>query len=280
MRIRTVKKAKQLIKRALAATLCLTMALPVMPAMAAPGGVIVSPKVPHGFLFEPESPVSSLKEEAQWNELEQLLDNPYVVTTDPATPGNDQGWSSYRTDPAQGFQRRRSFLPAGCTYLNPVPAGLSACNDALLPQFFVHPLNYNPTVGEEMRLINPNYGGGTFTIPDTNPPVANFGGLVDTGTTFTGPHPVTGVPTTGELYEWHYKTISVSDGATRFAGREDEAAIDYNSPMAPQLDVCRAATRSRGPRCTSPRPRRCELTGFASAGTIARLSAGPFRHPG
>ena len=38
MRIRTTKKVKLLIKKVLAATLCLSMALPIMPAMAAPGG--------------------------------------------------------------------------------------------------------------------------------------------------------------------------------------------------------------------------------------------------
>ncbi len=175
MKAKTVKNFKQVIKRVLAVTLCLSMALPVMPAMAAPGGVIVSPILPPAFLFEPEAAVDSLKEKAQWNELEQLLDNPYTVAADPLTPGNDQGYPSYRST----IQRRRSFLPPGCTY--DATAGLPLCNDALLPQLLVHPINYNPTTGEEMRILNPAFPGvnvepGQVAI-DYNSPINPPGGL-------------------------------------------------------------------------------------------------------
>ncbi len=100
--------------------------------------------MPSGFLFEPEVPYTSLKNVPTWTELEQLLDNPYAVSYDPSTPGNDQGFPSYR---ATGITRRKGF---GVT----------------LPALLVHPLNYNPTTGEEMRLINPLYPGGTFDVID------------------------------------------------------------------------------------------------------------------
>ncbi len=150
---------KLLIVRSLVIALCVALGMPLFTAsraMAAPGGTVTTPIVAPGFLFEPESTIDSLKTVTQWNEIEQLLDNPYAVILEvpgPAgpTPGNDQGFPSYTTDPAQ-FQRRRSYLPPGCSYQVPVPTGLVACNDAVdrslgLPQFFVHSLNYNPTTG-------------------------------------------------------------------------------------------------------------------------------------
>src|SRR4051812_2451209 len=62
-------------------------------AVAASGDVITNGTIPNavnkqpgpiptnlvGFLFEPEVPFSSLKTVPIWNELEQLLDNPYLV---------------------------------------------------------------------------------------------------------------------------------------------------------------------------------------------------------
>src|SRR4051812_17123986 len=90
--------------------LALVCTLTPPPVMAAPGGIIQSGsntgdppgQVPaNGFLFEPEVPLNSLKTVPTWNELEQLLDNPYTVapcsslpaTVDPLvrnTPGTTQ----------------------------------------------------------------------------------------------------------------------------------------------------------------------------------------------
>jgi hypothetical protein len=57
------------------------------------------------FAFEVESPLQSLKEVLNWDEIEQMLDNPYQYALDPTVRGNDQGWPSYRlTQP-----RRQSF---------------------------------------------------------------------------------------------------------------------------------------------------------------------------
>src|SRR5512133_942805 len=58
-----------------------------------------------GFLFEPESPYASLKSVPTWNEIEQLLDNPYAVVPDQATPPNFDGFPSYRAS----IVRRPSF---------------------------------------------------------------------------------------------------------------------------------------------------------------------------
>src|SRR5712671_501405 len=87
--------------------------------------------------FEPETPAQSLKEGAStWNEIEQLLDNPYAYTWGAACndaqgliPGNAQGYPTYCTSSALGFIRRPAF--GGVT----------------LPPMVLHPINYNPQTG-------------------------------------------------------------------------------------------------------------------------------------
>lgn len=162
-----------------------------------------------GFRFEPEVPFASLKEVPTWNELEQLLDNPYLVTPDPATPGTDQLFPSYR---ATGVVRRPSF--GGVT----------------LPALLVDPLNYNPTTGEEMRLLNSHYVSGTARIPDqlvqcTDPSVTagNIGLELKC--------PAIADPNT---YVWTYKTVTLSDGVRVNEG----AAIDYNAPFIADTMAC------------------------------------------
>ncbi|HEU4384880.1 MAG TPA: hypothetical protein VFR85_15460, partial [Anaeromyxobacteraceae bacterium] len=180
--------------------LAMVMVFTASTTAAAPGDIVVNgqstnnnmtqgPLVSHrGFLFEPEVPFTSLKHVPTWSELEQMLDNPYLFTPDPATPGNDQGFPSYRSSivrrPGFGVDLQGSF------------------------QFHVHPLNYNTTTGEEMRLINPNYGGGTFDVVDQ---------LVLDGDPLTG------------TYSWTYTPATISPGADRM--EPGEAAIDYNSPI-------------------------------------------------
>ena len=140
--------------------------------------------VANGFLFEPEVPFVSLKHAPTWSELEQLLDNPYAFTLDPLTPGNDQGFPSYRSN----IVRRHSFTAQ------------------TLPQLLVHPLNYNTTTGEEMRLINPKYPGGVFNATER---------LIQLG----------------NVYRWLRVPRIISSGASRVA--PGEAQIDYNNPVAP-----------------------------------------------
>lgn len=155
-----------------------------------------------GFLFEPESPYASLKTVPTWNEIEQLLDNPYAVTLDTVTPGNFDGSPSYRST----IVRRPSFSAAGGTLLQPGPA---------LPAFLVHPLNYNPTDGEEMRLLNRRYPGGSFDVPDEL-----FQNLA--------------ADPTGNTWNWTFKTVDVSPGRVRVDGPH----IDYNGPLAPDPFTC------------------------------------------
>ena len=102
--------------------------------------------------FEPETPAQSLKgAPLTWNEIEQLLDNPYGYTWGAACsdasgliPGTEQGYPTYCTNGT--FIRRPTF------------------GTVVLPPLLLHPLNYNPQTGfgAEMRILNPNYLGGMF----------------------------------------------------------------------------------------------------------------------
>jgi len=158
------------------------------------------PNTAPGFLFEPESPYASLKSVPTWNELEQLLDNPYAVTPDLVTPGNFDGWKSYASTIV-----RRPNITAGSSLLSPGPA---------LPPFQVHPLNYNPTDGEEMRLLNNGYAGGLFMVPHENfQPLPRL------------------LP---NLWSWTFRPIVVSPGAGRVFGPE----IDYNGPPKADPFTC------------------------------------------
>ncbi len=121
--------------------------------------------------FEPETPAQSLKEGAStWNELEQLLDNPYAYTwgapcndAKGLIPGNAQGYPTYCTNST--FIRRPAF--GGVT----------------LPPLVLHPINYNPQTGfgAQMRLLNPNYAGGNLKVSGTVPDPFSPGGQVSTG---------------------------------------------------------------------------------------------------
>ena len=179
----------------------------IAPGSAAAAGIPQNwfPALSAGFKFEPESPFSSLKSVPIWNELQQLLDNPYLtalcssLAAQPAlirgTPGNFDGFPSYCTNTA--FNRRPTF------------------GGVVLPPLLVHPLNYNPADGEEMRLLNPNYPGGNFNVPDL---------LYQD---------LAGDPT-GNTWRWTSKPITVSPGSGRVTGPE----IDYNGPQAPDPSVC------------------------------------------
>ena len=192
-------------KRKSLATECLAQFLvvallvsPVGPARAAPGQVVTNGSgtgIPtaDGFLFEPEVPFQSLKHVPTWSELEQLLDNPYAYAPDPSTPGNDQGFPSYRSR----ITRRPSYLPAP------------------LPQFLLHPLNYNTLTGEEMRLINPNFQESEFDVID----------FLD----------VQGDPATGP-YVWVTTRTTISAGAERV--EPGSIPIDYNNPIGADEVAC------------------------------------------
>jgi cytochrome c peroxidase len=152
-----------------------------------------------GFLFEPEVPFTSLKNIPLWFELEQMLDNPYAFAPDPTTPGNDQGFPSYRTT----ITRRPGY---GVT----------------LPQFLVHPLNYNTTTGEEMRLLNPLFPQTNFNVIDEM------------------------VETSPGTFTWTRTNVPISAGS----GRVEGSAIDYNSPIPADQEVCVVTTELNPPEGT------------------------------
>ncbi len=246
---RFIRSKKGLIKVFCLGLAAVFLGFTAMPAMAQ-NNVITSPvltgagPVPPGFvgfLFEPESTIDSLKTVTIWNEIEQLLDNPYLFAVDPNWPtipvvGNAQGFPSYVTT----IVRRRSYLPPGCTYQNPVPAGLVACNDALLPQFPYHPLNYNPTTGEEFRLINPGYPGSGidgFNLR-ANCACDPTGGTIPSLPPCTVPVTINGLPALG--CDPIITAITVSAGIGRVG--PGLPAIDYNSPLLPDTVTCIVTT--------------------------------------
>ena len=187
-----------------ASYLMASLALGTLPTTArpAPGDIVQNGTstgiTAPGFLFEPEVPFTSLKNVPTWSEIEQLLDNPYAVVPDPSTPGNDQGFPSYRAT----ITRRPGF-------------GVS------LPQLLVHPLNYNTTTGEEMRLINPLYPGGTFGVIDQ---------LVE------GP---------AGTFTWQRQDVPISPGADRV--EPGSIPIDYNNPISADVPACVTVTEANPP---------------------------------
>ena len=182
-------KRSGFLRRGLASLLAAALAFSPLASTAQviENGTATGIVVGSGFLFEPEVPFTSLKSVPIWNELEQLLDNPYGVSVDAATPGNDQGFPSYR---ATGVTRRPGF-------------------GVILPPFLVHPLNYNPTTGEEMRLLNPEYAGGEFDVTDA---------LVE------------GPPGT---FRWTRTTATISPGTPRIEVGGGTSPIDYSNPIPP-----------------------------------------------
>lgn len=211
------------------AALAAAMLLVSAPASrSAPGDTIDnSGLIPYDqayFAFEVEGVLATLKEVPNWDDIERMLDNPYELALDPSVGGNYQGWPSYRlTQP-----RARSFVyrlngdtsAAGA----PCAPGSAGCVEVPLPRLVIHPLNYNHMNGEELRLLNPAFVEAPWQVPDQLV-------LVEASNTD---------PTKGPLgvgrYEYTYRDVTVSAGATRI--EDDEAAPDFNSPIAPDAQVC------------------------------------------
>lgn len=184
--------------------------------------------------FEPETPSDSLKKSPPtWNELEQLLDNPnYTLTWGAAcndaagpVPGNTQGFPTYCTNSTPtaqnptGFIRRPNFS-----------------STITLPPFLVHPLNYSPPTGTEMRILNPNFAGdphfkvsGTVLDNDSHT-------YVPTGVCYVvGPASATCTPIT--------TLVPVSSGASRglhtgTVMAPGDTEIDNNTAFGRELGNC------------------------------------------
>jgi hypothetical protein len=229
MRVSTLKKGKRFLARGVAMVLSAALALPLgsVPAMAAPGGVTdnsgLIPFQQAYFAFEVEGPIGTLKDVPIWDEIEQMLDNPYLFALDPVR-GNDQGWPSYRRTDV----RRRSFVYRlnGDTSAAGVPCapGTANCVEVLLPRYLVHPLNYNQSTGEELRLLNPQFEETEWESPSELL-------LIEEANTDETRGPL-GVP----VYEYTSAPITISAGADRM--EDDEASPNFNSPMAPDTYVC------------------------------------------
>ncbi|HYX92184.1 MAG TPA: hypothetical protein VE782_11510, partial [Myxococcaceae bacterium] len=174
-----------------------------------------------GFLFEPEFPLASLKTAPIWNELEKLLDNPYQaalcssLSTAPALVRNTPGTTVIASSPPA------PIYPAYCSNFPADPVtGVRGRPGfgVVLPPLLLHPLNYNPTTGEEMRLLNPGFPATPWKVPEE---------LVQSA---VDPN----------LWEWTYLDVMVSAGASRI--EPGAAEIDYNAPIAPDVPVCIATT--------------------------------------
>jgi cytochrome c peroxidase len=170
------------------------------------------------FAFEVESPVGTLKEVPIWDEVEQMLDNPYGFALAPEVGGNLQGWPSYRST----LPRRRSFIYRNAAG-QPCAPGSAGCTERPLAGHVVHPLNYNFQSGEELRLLNINFEG----VADWPVPLPCVDPVTNEWTCTTSGTNPDGTP----IYEYDYTSIEVSPGEDRI--EEDEAEVDYNSPINP-----------------------------------------------
>jgi cytochrome c peroxidase len=193
--------------------------------------------------FEPETPAESLKAApTSWNELEQLLDNPYVYTWGAAcndggglVPGTYQGHPTYCTTSPTAAHNPGTFIRR--------PNAVDAAGNltvSTLPPLLVHPLNYNPQsgFGVEMRILNPNYAGGNFKLSGTvTDPFSvtrqNPTGAVQTGICYTLGGAC--VPAT--------EIVNVSSGASRgltvgTATAPGTTEIDMNVILGRDLNFC------------------------------------------
>lgn len=214
----------------------------VQRAMAAPGDITdnsgIIPFNQAFFAFEVETVLAPLESEPIWNELEYMLDNPYAIALDPNTEGNQQGWPSYIST----LPRRRSFHYRNAAG-QPCPPGTPGCNEMPLPPHTIQPLNYNYQSGEELRLLNPYYAGGTHPVPADVIYPAGTSSLTRTfypaNTALVLIEALNTDPSKGPLgvprYQQTYVNVNVSAGADRM--EEDDTAITYNSPIKPDVDT-------------------------------------------
>ncbi len=166
--------------------------------------------------FEPEVPFQSLKTNPPtWNELEQLTDDPYQVVTSCA----DAGGPIPGTDPDIGY-------PTYCTNGSFIRRPTFNLGSAL-PKMLVHPLNFNPATGAEMRLLNPDFVGAPIRGQGTNNFMISGGALLNArGSCYT----------TGLFCNPPTEFITVSPGSARL--NPDEPEIDYVVGVGRQLVFC------------------------------------------
>src|SRR5882757_8725335 len=211
----------------LALTIIIGMA--ALPAAAVEGGTTINGTVSAppgivipGFLFEPEVPLNSLKTVPIWNELEQLLDNPYNVALCSALPVDPLIRTTPGTTEITGSPPPIVF-PAYCSRVGANGVQRRTAFGVTLPPLMVHPLNYNATTGEEMRLLNPDYPGGRWVVPgdllQCGSPEATANASVRPLCLLRGNNP--------NVWLQSYHSVTVTPGA----GRVAEAEINDNAPV-------------------------------------------------
>jgi len=133
-----------LVASGMALIICLALLIPGGPAMAAPGGITdnsgLIPFQQSYFAFEVESPIGSLTDTPIWDEVEQMLDNPYQFVYEPTVR------RIIRASRPTGstFPRRRlSVFRDGSG--NPCAPGSAGCVEVPHVGYLTHPLNYTTT---------------------------------------------------------------------------------------------------------------------------------------
>jgi hypothetical protein len=115
-----------------------------------------------------------------------------------------------------------------------------------LPDLLVHPLNYNPANGEEMRLLNPSYPGGEFDVPDEL-----FQDLDR--------------DPTGNTWNWSFRTVRGHAGRGPRRGDGDRLQRPGRARSVHLRDEPGAGAARRAPRCAATIPASPTTAGSASS---------------
>lgn len=214
----------------------------VTPSMAQ---VVTTPPVPQELPVEVELELApgSLKDAPLWHEVAELLDDPYAIDCpDPAAPNE-----CISTAP-----RRPSFLPRGCTYQVPRPAGIPACNDALIPPLKVWSPNWNVLTAQPLRRrvsdgeISWDQPGPLFGADDGDPttPVTEIiGALVvdaDNNLVVSNPDNNPGLPPDGTVV-----TVPAYNAAGQILDEDGIPVTELEKPIS-ELDFLRPTTDTAG----------------------------------
>jgi cytochrome c peroxidase len=213
--------------------------------------------------FEPETPAQGLKDTiVTWNEVEYLLDNPYVtggggnaavigaVCRDGSGPQplNESKYPSYCTPTTAASIYAANIRRPAFGVTHPVATSQNGAQAVVagLPPLRVHPINYNAPNGNEQRILNPNFAGNSAFnntgVCTTLAPLAQF-----PNASCTPPNSV----------------ISVSAGSTRLDPTQPPE-INYDLAIGPKPFYCQ----------NNPEP--VPLGGIAGVAGSMQTFGGPF----
>ena len=146
----------------LAATMVFFGAAPAV-AQEVPGTLNNSGLIPFDqafFAFEVESPLGTLKEVPDLGRDRADAGQSLPVRARSDRGGEPPGLAVLPLDPAAPPVLHLSGTAAG----QPCAPGSAGCTEVPLPRHVIHPLNYNHSTGEELRLLNPEFEG--LACPD------------------------------------------------------------------------------------------------------------------